>query len=68
MDKLKLEYEMKSRGVSVDDLCEAIKISRSAYYRKVNGKSEFTQGEIQAIVDYLGLASPMGIFFQEKVS
>lgn len=68
MDKLKLEYEMKSRGVSVDALCEKIGISRSAYYRKVSGKSEFTQGEIQKIVDYLGLSSPMGIFFAEKVS
>ena len=68
MDKLKLEYEMKKRGVSVDDLCNAVGISRSAYYRKVNGKSEFTQGEIQKIVDYLGLSSPMGIFFAEKVS
>ena len=68
MDKLKLEYEMKKRGVSVDDLCNAVGISRSAYYRKVNGKSGFTQGEIQKIVDYLGLSSPMGIFFAEKVS
>ena len=68
MDKLKLEYEMKTRGVSVDELCHAVGISRSAYYRKVSGKSEFTQGEIQKIVDYLGLNSPMGIFFTEKVS
>ena len=68
MDKLKLEYEMKTRGVSVEELCNSIGISRSAYYRKVSGKSEFTQGEIQKIVDYLGLSSPMGIFFAEKVS
>lgn len=68
MDKLKLEYEMKTRGVSVEELCNYVGISRSAYYRKVSGKSEFTQGEIQKIVDYLGLSSPMGIFFAEKVS
>lgn len=68
MDKLKLEYEMKVRGISVDDLCHAVGISRSAYYRKVSGKSEFTQGEIQKIVDLLELSSPMGIFFHEKVS
>ena len=30
--------------------------------------SEFTQGEIQKIVDYIGLSSPMGVFFAEKVS
>lgn len=68
MDKLKLEYEMKSRGVTVDTLCETIGISKSAYYRKIRGKSEFTQGEIQRIVDTLGLTSPIGIFFADKVS
>ena len=68
MDRLKLEYEMKSRGVNVDDLCEAVGISRSAYYRKMSGKSEFTRAEIEKIIDCLGLKSPMGIFFSEKVS
>lgn len=68
MDKLKLEYEMKAKGVGVGDLCQFVGISRSAYYRKMNGRSEFTQGEIQKIVDLLGLQSPMGIFFKEKVS
>ena len=68
MNKYKLEYEMKSRGISVEELCNAIGISRSAYYRKCNGTSEFTQSEIQIIVEYVGLDSPMGIFFETKVS
>lgn len=68
MDKYKLEYEMKKRKVSQEELCKKIHISRSAFYRKCNGLSEFTQSEIQAIIDYLGLESPMGIFFTEKVS
>ena len=68
MDRYKLEYEMKSRGVTVEKMCKDIKISRSAFYRKCKGDSEFTQSEIQNIVDYLGLESPMGIFFAEKVS
>ncbi|MDE6888752.1 MAG: helix-turn-helix domain-containing protein [Eubacterium sp.] len=68
MDKYKLEYEMKSRGITIEKLCAEIHISRSAFYRKCNGISEFTQGEIQNIVDYIGLDSPMGIFFTEKVS
>lgn len=68
MDKLRLEYEMKSRGVTVNALCKNVGISKSAFYRKVSGKSEFTQSEIQKIVDLLGLPSPMGIFFAEKVS
>lgn len=68
MDRFKLEYEMKSRGITTEKMCKDLKISRSAFYRKCRGKSEFTQSEIQAIVDYLGLESPMGIFFADKVS
>lgn len=68
MDRYKLEYEMKSRGVTIEKMCNDLKISRSAFYRKCRGLSEFTQGEIQRIVDYLGLDTPMGIFFSEKVS
>lgn len=68
MDKYKLEYEMKSRGITIENLCHDLGMSRSAFYRKCNGTSQFTQGEIQSIVDYIGLDSPMGIFFTEKVS
>lgn len=68
MDKYKLEYEMKSRGITITKLCEDIGISRSAFHRKCNGTSDFTQSEIQKIINLLGLESPMGIFFAEKVS
>ena len=68
MNKARLEYEMKIRGVSIADMCEMLGISRSAFYRKCNGISEFTQSEIQSIVNFLDLESPMGIFFDEKVS
>lgn len=68
MDRYKLQYEMKKRGVTIEKLCSAIGMSKTAFFRKCKGVSEFTQGEIQAIVDYLGLESPMGIFFTEKVS
>ncbi len=65
MDRYKLEYEMKSRGVTVEKMCKDIGISRSAFYRKCRGTSEFTLAEIKKIVEYLGLKSPMGIFFAE---
>ena len=68
MDKYRLEYEMKKRKISQEKLCKKINMSRSAFYRKCNGLSEFTQSEIQAIIDVLGIESPMGIFFAEKVS
>ena len=68
MDKALLEYEMKKRGVTYCDMCAKLGCSRSAFYRKCNGISEFTQSEIQTIVDYLGLESPVGIFFTSRVS
>ena len=59
---------MKSRGITIEKLCHDLNISRSALYTTCNGISQVTQGEIQRIVDYIGLDSPMGIFFTEKVS
>lgn len=68
LDKNKLMYEMAKQKVSILDMCHKLNMSRSAFYRKCNGISEFTQGEIQKIVDILNLDSPVGIFFAEKVS
>ena len=68
MDKARLMYEMQKKGISNQEMCDRLNMSRSAFYRKCNGVSEFTQGEIQKIVDILELDSPMGIFFAEKVS
>lgn len=68
MDKARLMYEMAKKEISIAEMCEKLHMSRSAFYRKCNGISEFTQGEIQKIVDILCLSSPMGIFFAEKVS
>lgn len=65
MDKALLNYEMKKKGISIEELCKEIGISRSAFYRKCNGKSEFTQSEIQAIVSCLNLDSPIAIFFAQ---
>ena len=63
MNKALLEYKMKQNGKSISDMCGMLGISRSAFYRKCIGKSEFTQSEIQKIVIYLNLDSPMDIFF-----
>lgn len=68
MDSEKLLYEMRKRKISIKMMCEKLGISRSAFYRKCNAISEFTQTEIQTIVDYLELESPVGIFFTVKVS
>lgn len=68
MNKALLEYKMKEKGKSISDMHNMLGISRSAFYRKCNGKSEFTHSEIQKVVDYLELDSPMDIFFTHKVS
>jgi len=68
MNKIKLEYEMKIKGINSSEMCNRLEISRSAFYRKCNGVSEFTLSEIQKIVDILGLETPVGIFFENKVS
>ena len=68
MNKARLEYIMRLRQITHGDMCKMLGISRSAFYRKCNGKSEFTQGEIQKMVNYLQLDTPVGIFFDEPVS
>ncbi len=68
MNKARLRYEMDTKNVSVEDLCAHIGISKSAFYKKLNGKSEFTRREIEMICQCLELDSPVEIFFAEKVS
>lgn len=63
MNKALLEYKMGENGKSISDMCNMLNISRSAFYRKCNGKSEFTMSEIKKIVDFLKLDSPVEIFF-----
>lgn len=65
VNKALLEYKMKENGKSISDMCEMLNISRSAFYRKCIGKSEFTQNEIKKIVIYLKLDSPVDIFFAD---
>lgn len=68
MNGKKLREVMKEQNVTVGEMCDYLHISRSAFYRKCKGKTEFTQSEIEGIVKRLKLISPMGIFFEEKVS
>lgn len=68
MNKALLRYEMERRGISIDELVKKVGISRSAFWRKCNGISEFKQSEIQKITNILGLENPMEVFFCDKVS
>lgn len=68
MDLLLFDYEIKKRGYTRESLAAAVGISRSAFYRKCNGKSEFTLAEIKAIASILELTNIGEIFFTDKVS
>lgn len=68
MNTALLEYKMKQRGVNAMQLSEILGIDRSTFSKKCNGKSEFKQSEIQAIIKYLDIDDPTPIFFDDKVS
>ncbi len=68
MNKALLEYEIKSKGYTTKDVLKKLKISSSAYYRKLNGTSEFTRAEIEIFINWLDLNNVAEIFFNKKVS
>ena len=65
-----LKAQMILKDKSVDQLCAALGISRSAWFRKVNGDSQFTQGEIIGLRFELELDDHQTatIFFDGEVS
>lgn len=70
MDTALLEYEMKKMEKSKDDICNELDISRTALYRKMTGRSDFTRTEISKLIKYLSLTDDkvISIFFNRKVS
>lgn len=65
MNRALLIYKMCENEKNISDMCDMLGISRSAFYRKCNGKSEFTLSEIKKIIDFLKLDSPVEIFFAD---
>ena len=65
-----LKAQMIMKDKTVDQLCAALGISRSAWFRKVGGESEFTQGEIAGLRFELELDDHQTaeIFFAQSVS
>lgn len=70
MNARELKAQMVRKDKSVDQLCTALGISRSAWFRKVNGESEFTQSEIAGLRFELELDDHQTaeIFFAPSVS
>lgn len=65
-----LKSQIALHGKTIKDIAEKLNISKSALYRKMYGKSEFTRIEISLLIDYLeiDLEKAMEIFFDKKVS
>ncbi len=70
MKKNLLEAKMKIFGDTQSDLAEVIGISVATFNYKLNGKSEFTQSEIQKIRERYNLTDEevVEIFFDSVVS
>lgn len=70
MNKKALKAQMILKEKTVDQLCAALGISRTAWFRKVCGESEFTQGEITGLRFELELDDHQtaDIFFNPEVS
>lgn len=70
MDVKELKAQMIRKDKSVDQLCAAIGISRTSWFRKVGGDSQFTQEELHRLRNELELndEQTIMIFFNDKVS
>lgn len=70
MNKLKLKAAMVLKDLSAEAVCAEIGISKSAWFRKISGESEFTQGEICKLRELLDLDDHQtaDIFFSPEVS
>lgn len=76
MESKKLKSIMIEKDYNAEKLLdclyekEKISISKSAFYRKLKGESEFTRIEIIGISEVLGMSDDqiINIFFRNKVS
>lgn len=68
MNKLALEMAVREKGYKEKDFCEAVKIKKTAWYRKKNGVSDFTLSEITRIAGIIGMDRAKDIFFDQEVS
>ena len=68
MNQQKLEARMHQLRISKTQAYRRLGISRSAFYRKLHGKSEFNLAEIRILMEMLDLESADEIFFDKEVS
>ncbi len=65
VNKLLLRYEMAKKGIAVEQMAKILGMSRSAFWKKCNGVSEFKQSEIKRMIEVLQPEDPQAIFFAD---
>lgn len=70
MNTNELKVQMLRKDKTAEQLCAALGISKSAWWRKTTGQTQFTQGEIVDLRRELDLDDHQTalIFFNEGVS
>lgn len=61
-----LRAALAQRGMTQGKLAELVGISPNSLSRKLNGKRQFTLGEVEAISRVLELQNPATVFFDRK--
>lgn len=59
----KLKAQMVLKGKSARELCKALDINESTFYRKLNNDGSFTREEISVIAKELEIKDLADIFF-----
>ena len=69
-DRYLLEYEIRSKGLSMDEFCEKMGFVRSTYQRLVNSPENWTRGYIEKAAQILRLSDDqiLRIFFASPVA
>ncbi|MBR5826634.1 MAG: DUF739 family protein [Clostridia bacterium] len=70
MNFTELKVEILRKGFTIPSFAKAIGMAKKTLYAKLEGKSTFSQTEIVAIRNSLGLSDDrlLEIFFTQKVS
>jgi hypothetical protein len=69
-DKNLFKFHVNKSNVTMESIANKIGINAATLYRKINGESDFTRGEIQIIRMLLNLTADEAdrIFFTEELA
>lgn len=64
MDKLKLDYVLKKRGITKQMLLDATGWGTSTYYRKMSGETDWSVSEVNTLIKLgVEITEVIDIFF-----